>query len=81
MHFRHPALLVKAVTTLDVLSGGRAWLGIGSGHYEEFLAQQERAHAARIEEEMRLLHPISRVGRPEEVATAVAHLLGRCEFC
>src|SRR3712207_4504977 len=28
-------MLVKAVTTLDVLSGGRAWLGIGSGHYEE----------------------------------------------
>jgi F420-dependent oxidoreductase-like protein len=35
VHFRHPAVLVKAVTTLDVLSGGRAWLGIGSGHYEE----------------------------------------------
>jgi F420-dependent oxidoreductase-like protein len=30
--FRPPALLVKAVTTLDVLSGGRAWLGIGAGH-------------------------------------------------
>jgi alkanesulfonate monooxygenase SsuD/methylene tetrahydromethanopterin reductase-like flavin-dependent oxidoreductase (luciferase family) len=35
VHFRYPAILVKAVTTLDVLSGGRAWLGIGSGHYEE----------------------------------------------
>lgn len=34
-HFRHPAVLAKMVTTLDVLSGGRAWLGIGSGHYEE----------------------------------------------
>jgi F420-dependent oxidoreductase-like protein len=34
-HFRPPALLAKAVTTLDVLSGGRAWLGIGAGHYEE----------------------------------------------
>jgi F420-dependent oxidoreductase-like protein len=30
--FRIPALLVKAVTTLDVLSGGRAWLGIGCGY-------------------------------------------------
>jgi len=35
VHFRHPAMLVKAVTTLDVLSGGRTWLGAGSGHYEE----------------------------------------------
>jgi len=34
-HFRHPAVLAKTVATLDVLSGGRAWLGIGSGHYEE----------------------------------------------
>ena len=24
VHFRHPAMLVKAVTTVDVLSGGRA---------------------------------------------------------
>jgi F420-dependent oxidoreductase-like protein len=35
VHFRHPAVLAKTVTTLDVLSEGRAWLGIGSGHYEE----------------------------------------------
>ena len=35
VHFRHPAVLAKTVTTLDVLSGGRAWLGIGAGHYEE----------------------------------------------
>ena len=35
VHFRHPAVLVKAVTTLDILSGGRAGLGVGSGHYEE----------------------------------------------
>jgi F420-dependent oxidoreductase-like protein len=30
--FRAPAMLIKAVTTLDVLSGGRAWLGIGAGY-------------------------------------------------
>jgi len=31
----HPILLAKTVTTLDVLSAGRAWLGIGAGDYEE----------------------------------------------
>jgi F420-dependent oxidoreductase-like protein len=35
VHFRNPGLLAKMVTTLDVLSGGRIWLGIGAGHYEE----------------------------------------------
>jgi F420-dependent oxidoreductase-like protein len=33
VHFRSPGVLIKAVTTLDVLSGGRAWLGIGAGWY------------------------------------------------
>src|SRR5215472_11523234 len=33
--FREPALLVKAVTTLDVLSGGRAGPGIGAGYHKE----------------------------------------------
>jgi F420-dependent oxidoreductase-like protein len=32
---RQPALLVKAVTTLDVLSAGRAWLGIGAGYHSD----------------------------------------------
>jgi F420-dependent oxidoreductase-like protein len=35
VHFRSPGVLAKTVTTLDVLSGGRAWFGIGAGHYEE----------------------------------------------
>src|SRR6201999_3055955 len=30
--YRAPALLIKAVTSLDALSGGRAWLGVGSGY-------------------------------------------------
>src|SRR3954452_13307643 len=32
--YRHPGLLAKIVTTLDVLSGGRAFLGIGAAWYE-----------------------------------------------
>ena len=33
--YREPGLLAKAVTTLDVLSGGRAWLGIGAAWNDE----------------------------------------------
>jgi len=33
--YRHPGILAKIVTTLDVLSGGRAWLGIGAAWDEE----------------------------------------------
>ncbi|TFV61552.1 LLM class F420-dependent oxidoreductase [Mycobacterium sp. PS03-16] len=32
--YRHPGLLAKTVTTVDVLSGGRAWLGIGAAWFE-----------------------------------------------
>jgi F420-dependent oxidoreductase-like protein len=32
--YRHPGLLAKVVSTLDVLSGGRAMLGIGAAWYE-----------------------------------------------
>jgi F420-dependent oxidoreductase-like protein len=33
--YRYPGVLAKIVTTLDVLSGGRAWLGIGAAWNEE----------------------------------------------
>jgi F420-dependent oxidoreductase-like protein len=32
--YRHPGILIKTVTTLDVLSGGRAYFGIGAGWFE-----------------------------------------------
>ena len=32
--YRYPGILVKQVTTLDVLSGGRAYFGIGAAWFE-----------------------------------------------
>lgn len=48
---------------------------ITTARYEALLAAQGSVRAAQIEEEMRLLHPLGRVGRPEEVAATVAYLL------
>ena len=35
IHYRQPALWIKSATTLDVLSGGRAWFGIGAAWNRE----------------------------------------------
>lgn len=60
--YRHPGLLVKTVTTLDVLSGGRAWLGIGAAWNEEehrglgvpYPSTSERFE--RLEETLQIAH-------------------------
>lgn len=60
--YRHPGILIKTVTTLDVLSGGRAWLGIGAAWNDEesrglgvaFPPTAERFE--RLEETLRLAH-------------------------
>jgi F420-dependent oxidoreductase-like protein len=59
--YRHPGLLAKIVTTLDVLSGGRAVLGIGAAWYERehlglgvpFPALSERFE--RLEETLKIV--------------------------
>jgi F420-dependent oxidoreductase-like protein len=33
--YRNPALLAKVTTTLDIISGGRAWFGIGAAWFED----------------------------------------------
>jgi F420-dependent oxidoreductase-like protein len=33
--YRHPSVLMKMVNTLDILAGGRTYLGIGAAWYEE----------------------------------------------
>ena len=33
--YRHPSVLMKMINTLDILSGGRAYLGIGAAWYED----------------------------------------------
>jgi F420-dependent oxidoreductase-like protein len=68
--YRNPTLLAKAVTTLDVVSGGRAVLGIGAGWFElesrqlgfEFGTFTDRFE--RLEEALSIIVPMLRGERP-----------------
>ena len=68
--YRNPTLLAKAVTTLDVVSGGRAVLGIGAGWYE--LEHQQLGYEfgtftdrfKRLDEALSIIEPMLRGQRP-----------------
>ena len=68
--YRNPALLAKTVTTLDVVSGGRAVLGIGAGWFEkehqeygfEFGTFTDRF--AKLEEALAIIGPMLRGEQP-----------------
>jgi F420-dependent oxidoreductase-like protein len=68
--YRNPAMLAKTVTTLDVISDGRAILGIGAGWYElehdgygfEFGTFAERFE--RLEEALQIVKPMLQGLRP-----------------
>lgn len=68
--YRHPSLLAKTVTALDVVSGGRAQLGIGAGWFElehdslgfEFGTFTDRFE--RLEESLQIVLPMLRGDRP-----------------
>lgn len=60
--YREPALLIKAVTTLDVLSKGRAYFGIGAAWNEEesvalgFRFPPLKERFERLEETLKIAH-------------------------
>jgi F420-dependent oxidoreductase-like protein len=62
VHYRHPGLWVKAATTLDVLSGGRAWLGIGAAWNQAeseglgFPWPSQRERFEMLEDTLRIAH-------------------------
>ncbi|BBC37690.1 Monooxygenase [Streptomyces graminofaciens] len=88
--YRHPGLLAKVATTLDVLSGGRATLGIGAAWYDRehhglgvpYPPLAERFE--RLEETLRLVARYADACNlfatsPEEVAHKLDVLRGHCD--
>lgn len=68
--YRNPAFLAKIVTTLDVISGGRAVLGIGAGWFEPehtgygFAFPSLRERLDRLEETLEIVRAMFRGERP-----------------
>ena len=76
--YRNPAVLAKTVTTLDIVSGGRAQLGIGAGWFEqehqafgiEFGTFTDRFE--KLEEALQIILPMLRDERPTFTGTHYA---------
>lgn len=48
---------------------------IATERYQAFLSGQQPAAADRVQDQIRVLHPLGRAGRPDEAADAVSYLL------
>jgi NAD(P)-dependent dehydrogenase (short-subunit alcohol dehydrogenase family) len=59
----------------DIRVNAVALGSIATERYRAFLSGQRPAAADRVEDQMRALHPLGRVGRPDEVAATVGYLL------
>jgi F420-dependent oxidoreductase-like protein len=73
VHYRHPGFLIKQVTNLDVLSGGRAYFGVGAGWYEQeskglgFPFPPLATRFEWLEETLQIAQQMWAKGQPEEV--------------
>ena len=86
IHYRPPGLWIKATTTLDVLSGGRAWFGIGAAwnvHESKALGFAFPPLGERfewLEDTLRMAHGMwsegsGRHGRLDGIRTTATHLI------
>ena len=79
VHYRQAGLWAKAATTLDVLSGGRAWLGIGAAWNEEesqglgFPMPPLGERFEMLEETLRIVHGMWQGERGSEEAFEGSH--------
>ena len=79
VHYRLPGLWAKAATTLDVLSGGRAYLGIGAAWNEEeshglgFPMPPLGVRFEMLEETLRICHEMWQGERGSEAAFEGKH--------
>lgn len=86
--YRNPERLLQSVETLDTVSGGRAWLGLGAGWDDDFYARAREQHPRILiggGGERRTLRLVARyadacnVFEREDVARKLAVLREHCE--